>query len=323
MSRTKSSPKIRIATRNSPLALWQAKYIQARLQNAHANLIVEIVGMTTRGDQLLDQSLATLGGKGLFLKELEISLLNNETDIAVHSMKDVPAELPEGLDLAVVCEREDPSDAYVSNKYANLEDLPSGACVGTASLRRVSQLRHVFPHLEFKVLRGNVNTRLAKLDANHYDGIILATAGLVRLGFAKRIRQKLLPELCLPAVGQGIVGVECRDHDEATKALLTPLHNTDSYLVLMAERAMSAALDGGCSVPVAGYAELVNGGITMRGLVASLDGERVLTSSQYCETADVKNAIELGQEVAHDLLRQGARDLLLAAREEVVAGGLK
>lgn len=307
---------IRIATRNSPLALWQANFVMQELQNAHADLVVEIVGMTTRGDQLLDRSLANVGGKALFLKELEVSLLNNETDIAVHSMKDVPVELPEGLEIAVVCERADPRDAFVSNSYQNLYALPQGARVGTSSLRRISQLRNAFPKLEFAELRGNVNTRLAKLDAGEYDAIILAAAGLIRLGFAERIKQYITPELCLPAVGQGIIGIECRSDDANTIELLQPLHNRESALFLAAERAMNEGLNGGCQVPVAGFAEVIKGKIRMRGMVGAVDGSKTLTTNMISPTLTVGSAGQLGRQVAKDLMQQGATKILQSIERE-------
>ncbi len=301
---------IRIATRNSPLALWQANYVKEQLQNAHSDLVVEIVSMTTQGDQLLDRSLIAAGGKGLFLKELEVSLLNNETDIAVHSMKDVPVDLPQGLEISVVCEREDARDAFVSNHYQNLYALPEGAKVGTSSLRRVSQLKNAFPALEFIELRGNVNTRLRKLDKGDYDAIILAAAGLIRLEFGDRIKQYITPELCLPAVGQGIVGIECRSNDQATKSLLAPLHNKESALFLAAERAMNAGLEGGCQVPIAGYAQLENGKIRMRGMVGDPDGSKVLRAEAASSKVTNANAQVLGEQIAHDLLVQGASSIL-------------
>jgi hydroxymethylbilane synthase len=301
---------IRIATRNSPLALWQANFVKDQLLQTHKNLKVEIVGMTTKGDQLLDRSLAAVGGKGLFLKELEVSLLNGETDIAVHSMKDVPVTLPDGLEIAVVCEREDPRDAFVSNDFQNLYALSPGARVGTASLRRVAQLKHAFPNLEFVELRGNVNTRLAKLDGGEYDAIILAAAGLIRLGFEQRIKQFIAPELCLPAVGQGVVGIECRSDDQATQALLQALHSHESSLLLTAERAMNQELEGGCQVPVAGFAELVKGKISMRGLVGAVDGSKVLRCSMTGTDRSLSSAADLGQNVAKDLLKQGAAKIL-------------
>ena len=310
---------IRIATRNSPLALWQAKYVRQLLLDAHDDLEVEIVGMTTEGDRLLGQRLSTVGGKGLFLKELEVSLLNNETDIAVHSMKDVPVNLPDGLDIDVVLERADPRDAFVSNDYQNLYALPNGARVGTSSLRRTSQLMRAFPELEFLPLRGNVNTRLAKLDAGEYDAIILASAGLERLEFEHRIKQYITPELCLPAVGQGIIGIECRSDDAHIKARLQVLHSRESELVLAAERAMNATLDGGCQVPVAGFAEITKGRIRMRGMVAAVDGSKVLYSNAVATELSVEKAQELGHQVGEELLKQGADALLTEAAAQLPA----
>jgi len=301
---------IRIATRNSPLALWQADYVKQRLQQEHKGLNVEIVGMSTKGDQLLDRSLVAVGGKGLFLKELEVSLSKKETDIAVHSMKDVPVDLPSGLEINVVCKREDPRDAFVSNEYQNLYALPKGARVGTSSLRRVSQLKSAFPALEFIELRGNVNTRLRKLDEKNYEAIILAAAGLIRLGFEDRIKQYITPDLCLPAVGQGIVGIECRSDDEATKKLLAPLHNIESSVVLAAERSMNAALEGGCQVPVAGYAEVSGSKLLLRGMVGKVDGSRVLSAHETATKLTVDEAEKLGSQVAAELIKKGASDIL-------------
>lgn len=301
---------IRIATRNSPLAMWQANDVKQRLEHEHPELLVEIVGMTTKGDQMLDRSLSKVGGKGLFLKELEVSLLDKTTDIAVHSMKDVPVDLPPGLEIAVLCEREDPRDAFVSNVYQNLYALPKGARVGTSSLRRVAQLKNAFPELEFVELRGNVNTRLSKLDAGDYDAIILAAAGLKRLGFEARISQFITPELCLPAVGQGVVGIECRSDDENVKALLRPLHSIDSELVLAAERGMNAALEGGCQVPVAGYAEINNGKLELKGLVGKIDGSDVMSARKVSTKLTIESANDLGQNLAAELLRQGAGEVL-------------
>ena len=307
---------VRIATRNSPLALWQAEFVKQALLEHHPELMVHIVGMTTQGDILLDKRLSNVGGKGLFLKELEVSLLNGETDIAVHSMKDVPVQLPSGLEIPVVCERADPRDAFVSNQYQNLYALPEGAKVGTSSLRRSSQLKSAFPKLMIEPLRGNVNTRLPKLDEGEYDAIILAAAGLQRLGFEHRIKQFITPELCLPAVGQGIVGIECRADDEETKALIQPLHNRESAMLLAAERAMNRILDGGCQVPVAGYAEIEKGNIRMRGMVAALDGSKILFSNKSGNDLSAEAAIALGEEVGNGLLQQGADGLLADAASE-------
>lgn len=301
---------IRIATRNSPLAMWQANDVKQRLEHEHPELLVEIVGMTTKGDQMLDRSLSKVGGKGLFLKELEVSLLDKTTDIAVHSMKDVPVDLPPGLEIAVLCEREDPRDAFVSNVYQNLYALPKSARVGTSSLRRVAQLKNAFPELEFVELRGNVNTRLSKLDAGDYDAIILAAAGLKRLGFEARISQFITPELCLPAVGQGVVGIECRSDDENVRTLLRPLHSIDSELVLAAERGMNAALEGGCQVPVAGYAKISNGKLELKGLVGKIDGSDVMSARKVSTKLTIESANDLGQNLAAELLRQGAGEVL-------------
>ena len=303
-------PIIRIATRNSPLALWQANHVQELLLEAHPDLEVEIVGMTTQGDQLLDRNLSQAGGKGLFLKELETSILENETDIAVHSMKDVPVEIPDGLTIAALCKREDARDVLVSNKYQNLYALHKGARVGTSSMRRISQLKSAFPALEFLELRGNVNTRLKKLDDGEYDAVVLAAAGLIRLGMQHRISQFITPELCLPAVGQGIIGIQCRSDDTATRELLEPLHNLESALDLAAERAMNEALGGGCHVPVAGYAEITKGKIRMRGMVGEPDGSRCLFSNRIATSMSEKAAIGIGQQVAEDLLEQGAAEIL-------------
>jgi len=307
---------IRIATRNSPLALWQANFVKDQLEKAHRDLTVTIVGMTTAGDQLLDRSLATAGGKGLFLKELEVSLLNNQTDIAVHSMKDVPVTLPQGLEVSVVCQRADPRDVFVSNEYQNLYALPKGSRVGTSSLRRVSQLKNAFPELEFAELRGNVNSRLAKLDDGDYDAIILAAAGLTRLGMEGRIKQFIKPELCLPAVGQGIIGIESRFDDEETRTLLEPLHSRESALCLAAERSMNAQLEGGCQVPVAGYAELKKGRIHLRGRVGRIDGTQVLKSESLSQNITADSADKLGALVAQELLGQGAGEILKSIYDE-------
>jgi len=308
---------IRIATRNSPLALWQANYIKDRLEQVHPELAVEIVGMTTQGDQMLDRSLSTVGGKGLFLKELEVSLLNKQTDIAVHSMKDVPVELPKGLEITTICERADPRDAFVSNAFDDLESLPAGARVGTSSLRRISQLKNAFPELVFVELRGNVNTRLRKLDEGEYDAIILAAAGLQRLEMGDRIKQLIAPEVCLPAVGQGIIGIECRKNDVDIKALLEPLHDKATALVLSAERAMNAELQGGCQVPIAGYAEMVGvDKLHMRGLVGSVDGSKKIYSELH---GHITNTQALGKDVALALIEQGANDILSDLRHQSAA----
>lgn len=298
---------LRIATRKSLLALWQANYVKARLEDLHPQLTVELVPMTSRGDVLLDVPLAKVGGKGLFVKELEQAMLNGEADIAVHSMKDVPMEFPEGLGLAVICEREDPRDAWVSNRYASIDELPAGAVVGTSSLRRQSQILAQRPDLEVKFLRGNVQTRLAKLDNGDYDGIILASAGLLRLELDERIRGYIEPEQCLPAGGQGAVGIECRTADAAIIELIKPLHHQTSAEAVLAERAMNRRLEGGCQVPIACYAIHQGDQLWLRGLVAEPDGSRVL-SGEICGPASTGE--RMGVELAERLLADGA-DVIL------------
>ncbi|KZX85459.1 hydroxymethylbilane synthase [Oleiphilus sp. HI0009] len=310
-----TSSKIRIASRESALALWQSEYIKAQLESLHPGLEVEIVGMTTKGDQILDVPLAKIGGKGLFIKELEQSMLVGETDIAVHSMKDVPMHFPEGLELAAICKRESPFDAFVSNTYNTIDELPQGAVVGTSSLRRKTQLAALRPDLTIKSLRGNVNTRLAKLDAGEYDAIILADSGLKRLGFHDRIKQVIPAETSLPAVGQGALGIECRSADQAIKALLQPLIDEETNLCVRAERAMNSRLEGGCQVPIAGFAELENDSISLRGLVSAIDGSETLRATGSTQ-ADVESAEALGKEVAEDLLAQGAQALLDQAYQD-------
>ena len=298
-----------IATRESPLALWQAEYVQAQLQRAHPGLTVNLLGMTSRGDQLLDVPLAKVGGKGLFVKELETALLERRADIAVHSMKDVPMEFPEGLGLGVICEREDPSDAFVSNHHSSVEALPAGSVVGTSSLRRECQLRARRPDLQVRFLRGNVNTRLRKLDEGEYDAIILASAGLIRLGFAERIASKLAVEDSLPAGGQGAVGIELRREDARVLELLQVLHHEPTAQRVTAERAMNQRLQGGCQVPIACYAEHLAGGqrLRLRGLVGKPDGSLLLRAEGEAPVAD---AGKLGIQVAEALLTQGAAGIL-------------
>ena len=303
---------LRIATRSSPLALWQAEEVSRRLRDLYPELEVELVTMKTRGDKILDAPLAKVGGKGLFVKELEAGMLEGRADIAVHSMKDVPVEFPEGLELALIMAREDPRDAFVSNHYASLEELPDGARVGTSSLRRQTQIRERFPRLELDWLRGNVNTRLAKLDAGDYDAIILASAGLKRLGFEQRIRSCLEPEISLPAIGQGAIGIECRSDDEAVQSLIAPLADRDTTLRVQAERAMNERLEGGCQVPIAGYAVLEGDELWLRGLVGEPDGSRVLRAEIRGPASD---AVELGTRLAEQLLEQGAGEILQALHE--------
>jgi len=303
---------LKIASRESALALWQSRYIKAQLKSLYPELEVEIVGMTTKGDQILDVPLAKIGGKGLFVKELETSMLAGSTDIAVHSMKDVPMEFPENLELAAICERENPFDAFVSNHFQSWTELPQGATVGTSSLRRHSQLAALRPDLNIVPLRGNVNTRLAKLDAGEYDAIILAASGLKRLEFDDRIKSVLSEVESLPAVGQGALGIECRSDDLEIKALLAPLKHAESELCVKAERAMNHRLHGGCQVPIAGYATLKGDTITLQGLVASVDGQTILKS---CLSDASENAEALGVAVAEELLKQGAGPLLAALSE--------
>jgi hydroxymethylbilane synthase len=298
---------LRIATRKSPLALWQAEFVRGELLRHHPQLRVELVTFTTRGDKILDTPLAKIGGKGLFVKELENALLDGSADLAVHSMKDVPMAFPDGLGLAVICPREDPRDAFVSNRYAQLDELPHGARVGTSSLRRQCQLRALRPDLEIVSLRGNVNTRLAKLDAGEFDAILLATAGLVRLDFAARIRQRLATGLSLPAGGQGAVGIEIRSDDARLRALLQPLHDENTALCVRAERALNSHLQGGCQVPIACFAELHEGRLALRGLVGEPDGSVLLRASAEGPAAAPE---ALGIAVAEDLLRQGAAQIL-------------
>lgn len=304
---------ITIATRKSPLAMWQAEYVRDRLLAAHPELTVELEGMTTQGDKILDSPLAKIGGKGLFVKELEVSMLNGKTDIAVHSMKDVPVEFPDGLHLAVICEREDPRDAFVSNDYKSLEDLPQGARVGTSSMRRQSQIRAIRPDLQILDLRGNVNTRLRKLDDGEYDAIILAAAGLIRLGFNERITQFIDTTLSLPAIGQGAVGIECRSDDIRVNSLLAALNDDETYTRVMAERAMNNRLEGGCQVPIAGHAELRDGQLVLRGLVGQPDGSEIIRGEI---SGPANEAEKLGTALADDLLARGAREILAALYQD-------
>ncbi|KAA1189195.1 hydroxymethylbilane synthase [Pseudohalioglobus sediminis] len=302
------SRTLTIATRESPLALWQAEYVRDALKRAHPDLEVQLLGMTSRGDQLLDVPLAKVGGKGLFVKELETALLDGRADIAVHSMKDVPMEFPNGLGLGVICEREDPTDAFVSNRYDSLEQLPAGAVVGTSSLRRECQLRARRPDLEVRFLRGNVNTRLRKLDDGEYDAIILASAGLIRLGFAARIADSISVDDSLPAGGQGAVGIELRADDDEGLSLLQALHHEPTAQRVTAERALNKHLNGGCQVPIACFAQhLADGQLLLRGLVGRPDGSQLLRAEGRAEPADAE---ALGISVAEALLQQGAGAIL-------------
>jgi len=301
--------KIVIATRESQLALWQANNVKAQLESLYPNLSVELLGMTTKGDQILDSPLSKIGGKGLFVKELETALMDGRADIAVHSMKDVPMAFPEGLGLAVICEREDPTDAFVSNNFNSIDDLPKGSVVGTSSLRRSCQLRMNRPDLVIKDLRGNVNTRLRRLDNGEYDAIILATAGLLRLEMQDRIRQRISAEESLPAGGQGAMGIECRSDDVQTIEMLAPLQHEATAIRVTAERAVNERLNGGCQAPIACFATLTDDTIWLRGLVGSPDGETMIQSEIYGHKDDAKS---LGVELADDLIARGANKILEA-----------
>ncbi len=298
---------LRIATRQSPLALWQARYVQQCLMACHPRLSVELVPLVSRGDVLLDTPLAKVGGKGLFVKELEIAMLENRADIAVHSMKDVPATFPDGLGLVTICQRGDPLDAFVSNRYASIDALPHGAIVGTSSLRRQCQISARRPDLVIRSLRGNVGTRLGKLDANEYDAIILAVAGLKRLNLDNRIRYAIPAEESLPAVGQGAVGIECRLEDQQTIMLLAALNDNDTATRVNAERAMNTRLNGGCQVPIGCYAVLNGDELWLRGLVGSPDGKFIVRGERRGPRGDAEN---MGVSLAEELLKNGARDIL-------------
>lgn len=302
-----STEPLRIATRKSPLALWQAEHVRTRLQALHPGLAVELVTMTTQGDRVLDSPLAKIGGKGLFVKELEQGMLEGAADIAVHSMKDVPAELPEGLEIRVILEREDPRDAFVSNKYSGIDALPQGARVGTSSLRRQCQLRALRPDLEILDLRGNVGTRLGKLDAGDYDAIVLACAGLRRLGLTARITSAVADEVMLPAIAQGVIGIECRSGDTRIHDLVDGLNHDATAIRTRAERAMNARLAGGCQAPVAGYSEIIDGNLELRGLVGRPDGSGIIRGAI---TGPPEEADALGTELAEDLLARGADAIL-------------
>lgn len=301
------SKTLRIATRKSPLALWQAEYVKAKLEEFHPQLIVELLPLTSRGDKILDVPLAKVGGKGLFVKELEQALLAGEADIAVHSMKDVPMEFPEGLGLSVICPREDARDAFVSNQFKSLDELPKGCVVGTSSLRRQCQLLAARPDLKIKFLRGNVQTRLQKLDDGEYQAIILAAAGLIRLQLDDRIQSFLTPEQSLPAGGQGAVGIECRLADQATQELLSPLHHILTAEAVIAERAMNRRLQGGCQVPIGCYALHKNDGLWLRGLVGDPDGSIILRDEII---GNAVNAEAMGIQLAERLLAAGADKIL-------------
>ena len=302
-----SDNRLVIATRKSPLAMWQAEHVKALLEAAHPGIEVELMGMSTQGDKILDTPLAKIGGKGLFVKELEQGMLDGRADIAVHSMKDVPVEFPEGLHLSTILDREDPRDAFVSNNYASLADLPEGAKVGTSSLRRQCQLAANRPDLEIIPLRGNVNTRLKKLDDGEYDAIILAAAGLIRLEFSERIRNFISTEESLPAIGQGAIGIECRSDDEHVNKLLEPLHDKDTADRVMAERAMNNRLEGGCQVPIGGHAVLDGDQLSMNGLVGTVDGQQIIRAQASGHRDDAQS---IGIQIAEQLLADGAKQIL-------------
>lgn len=303
---------LRIATRKSPLAMWQAEHVADLLRRLHPGLDVQISGMSTQGDKILDTPLAKIGGKGLFVKELEQGMLEGRADLAVHSMKDVPVELPDGLHLPIVMERHDPRDAFVSNAYDAVDQLPQGATVGTASLRRECQLRERRPDLRIESLRGNVNTRLGKLDAGRYDAIILASSGLKRLGFGDRIRSVIEPEHSLPAIGQGALAIECRSDDPWVNDLIAPLNHPDTADCVGAERAMNQRLQGGCQVPIAGFAVLEGEQVYLRALVGEPDGSRVIRAEGRAPRSE---AGRLGVQVADQLLADGAAIILNALYE--------
>ncbi|MCW8935186.1 MAG: hydroxymethylbilane synthase [Gammaproteobacteria bacterium] len=298
---------IRIATRKSPLALWQAEEVSRQLRLIYPELKVELIKILSKGDKILDAPLAKVGGKGLFVKELEQSMLDGEADIAVHSMKDVPMEFPPGLHLPVIMQREDPTDAFVSNNYNSLEDLPEDARIGSSSLRRQLQIKEAMPKAQMLNLRGNVNSRLQKLDNGDYDAIILATAGLLRLEFEERIKMRITPEQSLPSVGQGAVGIECRVGDAEIEALIAPLNDMHTHTRLSAERAMNNRLNGGCQVPIAGFALLDNNEIYLRGLVGRADGSEVIRGEIRGPASEAES---LGKQLAEQLLNDGA-DVIL------------
>lgn len=300
-------PCLRIATRKSPLALWQANHVRDALLARNPDLEVELLTMSTQGDRILDTPLAKVGGKGLFVKELEVGMLEGRADLAVHSMKDVPVDFPPGLGLAAVLPREDPRDALISNKYSSLDALPQGARVGTSSLRRQCQLRARRPDIEVVDLRGNVNTRLQKLDEGRFDAILLAAAGVRRMGWEARITEFFEPEQFLPAIGQGAIGIEIRMDDARTRSLVDGLNDPHTAIRVAAERALNERLQGGCQVPIAGYAEIGHGVIVLRALVGRPDGSELV---QGVISGKPEDATELGEVLADDLLSRGAREIL-------------
>ncbi len=299
--------KIKIATRRSPLAIWQAEYVKKELIRNHSDIEIQIVRIQTEGDRFLDAPLFDIGGKGLFIKELEEALLSKNADIAVHSMKDVIVELPKGLEISVIMKREDSRDVLVSNQYNSIAEIPDNSTVGTSSLRRQSQLKQVNSNILFEDLRGNVETRIGKLDDGKYDAIILAAAGIIRLGLAERITEFISFSNVLPAVGQGAIGIECRTNDETTQQLIAPLNDKDTSLCVLTERAFSRRLNGGCQLPIASHAVIENNQIKVDGLVARLDGSKVIRLQKIGESED---ADKIGSSLAEALLDNGADAIL-------------
>ncbi len=299
---------LKIVTRKSPLAMWQAEHVRDLLLNRHDNLTVELIGIQTQGDKILDSPLAKIGGKGLFVKELEVALLEERADIAVHSMKDVTVEMPEGLDLPIILQREDPRDVLLANQpTASITDLSEGARVGTSSLRRQCQIKNLRPDLNILDLRGNVGTRLRKLENDEYDAIILAAAGVIRLGLEHKISHFIDSDTLLPAIGQGAIGIQCRAGDEKTLSLISPLDHKDTHTRLLAERAVNRRLFGGCQVPIAGFSELTGDQILIRALVGEVDGSRIIRGEV---TGHRDDAEKLGISLAEDLLARGADRIL-------------
>ena len=298
---------LKIATRKSPLAIWQAEFVKSKLENIYPDLKVELVKMTTQGDQILNSPLSKIGGKSLFIKELEVGIMEGRADIAVHSMKDVPYELPQGFEIGAILERESPFDAFVSNDFNSIQDLPIGAKLGSCSLRRIVQVKAMRPDLEILDLRGNVNTRLKKLDDGEYDAIILACSGLTRLGFEDRIKQDLSPDDSLPAVGQGALGIEIKANDHEISSLIKPLIHQKTQIEVNAERALNTALQGGCSVAIGAFATSEDSKLTLSGMVGNVDSGEII---RIQETGETSKPIDLGIRAAKKLLSLGARELL-------------
>ena len=298
---------LKIATRKSPLALWQAEFVKSKLETIYPDLKVELVKMTTQGDQILNSPLSKIGGKSLFIKELEVGIMEGRADIAVHSMKDIPYELPQGFEIGAILERESPFDAFVSNDFNSIQDLPVGARLGSCSLRRIVQVKALRPDLEILDLRGNVNTRLKKLDDGEYDAIILACSGLARLGFDNRIKQDLSPDDSLPAVGQGALGIEIEANDHEISSLIKPLIHKKTQIEVSAERALNATLQGGCSVAIGAFATSEDSKLKLSGMVGNVDSGEII---RVQETGETSKPIDLGIRAAKKLLSLGARELL-------------